>query len=750
MFPGLLLGIALGAPPSTSATIPSPAQTHLDAVAHFGAALWNVRRERLLTAVKELEEAARKDPTAAEPKRELVRVYTLLGREPEAIRAARQILIQNPDDFEIAHSLAKLLFEAGELKEAVAVAKLAAGVAIPIARAEQAVAIYRDLATLCEKAKDPAAAEAALRKALELVVDQRKEVIEARALTPRQADRLAAECQERLGNVLTTLRKFDEAATAYAAAAALFSDPNKANDPSSAAKLDWNLSGVLQAKGDAQAALEHLNRLLKLKPLFAEPYLRLAQLLRDTNRENDIVAELERLQLKYQSEGKAEKNLPLLTVLAIEMYRLPDALHKVRADECFDTVMKQSNDPRLMKLVLHSYLDRGKTGQIMSEVDHLFSRLKELDQDEKQAETPESREARAFAAEKVRVIADILNQDSEATTKVLEATRTDLRAGIKRGHQSLYLLGQLAARHGKLGLAEALFTDAVLTSPKETRGDAYIAYIDVLRKAGKPAKLVETCRRGLRDVDTIAPFFFNYYLSEALAELGRADEAIAAADKAIEEIGHNDRLTVKLHKVTILRILEKWDDAIALANKLADEFPTVGDRLQIRFALATTFWNAGKREQSETELRAILEQDPDLPEACNELGYHLADLGRNLDEAERLIRHAIEVDRYERKKSGAAILESGVYIDSLGWALFRQGKLEEARTQLEKASALPDAVGDPIVWDHLGDVLFRLGEKPKAKEAWKKSVELYGNDPRASRRNADRLEEAKRKLKRVP
>ena len=118
---------------------------HKDAVARFGAAVWNLRRERLLTAAKQLEAAAKQDPNAATPKRELIRVYSQIGREPDAIRVAKELLERNPSDVDTAHALVRLYYSVGELKEAVAVAKQAIEIEMPIARADKAVAIYRDL-----------------------------------------------------------------------------------------------------------------------------------------------------------------------------------------------------------------------------------------------------------------------------------------------------------------------------------------------------------------------------------------------------------------------------------------------------------------------------------------------------------------------------------------------------------------------------------------------------------------------------
>ena len=95
-----------------------------------------------------------------------------------------------------------------------------------------------------------------------------------------------------------------------------------------------------------------------------------------------------------------------------------------------------------------------------------------------------------------------------------------------------------------------------------------------------------------------------------------------------------------------------------------------------------------KRDEAEALLRTILDIDPSHAAAANDLGFHLADQGRNLDEAERLVRSAIASDRIDRLKAGNAETENAAYIDSLGWVLFRRGKLSEARTELERASQL--------------------------------------------------------------
>ena len=55
-------------------------------------------------------------------------------------------------------------------------------------------------------------------------------------------------------------------------------------------------------------------------------------------------------------------------------------------------------------------------------------------------------------------------------------------------------------------------------------------------------------------------------------------------------------------------------------------------------------------------------------------------------------------------------------IDSLGWALFKLKRYEKAKDQLQSAVKL--LPGDPIVNDHYGDVLWKVGKKVQARYYW--------------------------------
>ncbi len=747
MIAGLIVGAVLctAAEPEPPPVAPATTEAHKDALAKYGAAVWNLRRDRLLTAAKQFEAAAKADPDATEPLKQLARLYAQLGREPDAIKLARKVLDKDPADYDTAALLARLLFDAGELKEAVAAAKLAADSKTLAEKPATAVRIYRDLATLCEKANDLAAAEGALRKAVELLTDRRAAVIAAFAFTPKETDGEAADCLERLGQVLVKRAKFEPAAGAFEAAAKLYGDPRKADDPAGAARLNWNLSGALEASGDHAAALKHLEPFLKLQPRAPEPYQRLARLLTALGRGADAVPALQAL------ADRDKLNRPLAAVLAAEMARDPDT--RTAADDLFATVTRVTADPVVIGVVVRSHLKTGRPVEIIKDLDRSFVALDDKKKDKDKPETPATAAAKALAADKARAVADALEGEPGGVAALLGAAGDDLKAGAKRASGTYYFLGALAARYHKLDLAIVQFRRALRAAPDDTQADAYGALIQVLWLAGQPAEVEAECRAGLAAPGgRVAEVFFNFHLALALAEQGKALEALDAADKAIQQAGDDNRLTCRLRRHAVLRALGRWDDAIEYGKKLADEFDAPADRPKVRYAQAGAYWGAKKLADAEALLRAILDDDPDHAAAGNDLGYHLADQGRNLDEAERLVRHALAVDRLDRRKAGSAEPESAAYRDSLGWVLFRRGKLADAKAELERAAALPGGAADATVWDHLGDVLFRLNDKPGAKAVWEKAKELYEADARGSSRGRrdGRLDEVKRKLGRVP
>ena len=60
------------------------------------------------------------------------------------------------------------------------------------------------------------------------------------------------------------------------------------------------------------------------------------------------------------------------------------------------------------------------------------------------------------------------------------------------------------------------------------------------------------------------------------------------------------------------------------------------------------------------------------------------------------------------------------YLDTLGWALFKQGRTDEAAEPLGKAATT--LTGNSVIQDHHGDLLARRGQTAAAIAAWERAL----------------------------
>lgn len=147
---------------------------------------------------------------------------------------------------------------------------------------------------------------------------------------------------------------------------------------------------------------------------------------------------------------------------------------------------------------------------------------------------------------------------------------------------------------------------------------------------------------------------------------------------------------------------KKFDTASVLLNSSVGAFPNNVDLLFLRSVLSGEI---NDLPLMESDLRKIILLQPQSPMAYNSLGYTLADRTDRHQEAYDLIKRA-----HDLSPNDPAI------IDSLGWVQYKLGMYKEARENLEKAYKLfPDAE----VAAHLGEVLWKLGEKSAASKLWR-------------------------------
>ena len=118
----------------------------------------------------------------------------------------------------------------------------------------------------------------------------------------------------------------------------------------------------------------------------------------------------------------------------------------------------------------------------------------------------------------------------------------------------------------------------------------------------------------------------------------------------------------------------------------------------------------------EADLKAIIAEDENNATALNALGYTLADRTDRYEEAYAYVKRA-----YELSPNDFYIL------DSMGWVMYRLGRLDEAVEFLQKALELRN---DPEIAAHLGEVLWVMGDKQAAEKVWETALKDTPTDDR--------------------
>jgi Tfp pilus assembly protein PilF len=118
--------------------------------------------------------------------------------------------------------------------------------------------------------------------------------------------------------------------------------------------------------------------------------------------------------------------------------------------------------------------------------------------------------------------------------------------------------------------------------------------------------------------------------------------------------------------------------------------------------------------EAEAAFRQAITLAPEHAPALNYLGYMLAERGERLDESVDLIKRALAVDP-----------ENGSYLDSLGWAYYKDGQFGAAEEYLRRAAE--QMVSNSVVLDHFGDVLFSLERYQEAIQAWQQALSGDGD-----------------------
>ena len=270
----------------------------------------------------------------------------------------------------------------------------------------------------------------------------------------------------------------------------------------------------------------------------------------------------------------------------------------------------------------------------------------------------------------------------------------------------LYALGLLYLQHNRLDDSEALF---MKLSAQEYLTDTANYY---LGRIAEEKRLYDEAGDWYQGVHKGEHYFdAQIRLAMLLAKNGEVNEARAHLGTIRAQSEQQQRLIIQAEGELLLEA-ELYEEAVAVYSAaLEDQYDA-----DLLYARAMAAEKTGNLELLEADLRTILKHEPDHAQALNALGYTLADATDRHAEAYELIKKALD------------LRPTDFYIlDSMGWVLYRLGRLDEAIDYLRKALNIRK---DPEIAAHLGEVLWVRGEREQAKEVWEAALQQTPEDTR--------------------
>lgn len=197
------------------------------------------------------------------------------------------------------------------------------------------------------------------------------------------------------------------------------------------------------------------------------------------------------------------------------------------------------------------------------------------------------------------------------------------------------------------------------------------------------------------------------------ADAGKTDDAFATA-----KIGRAKYPNIPDFVSLEARLLARsgnLKEAIRTASEGVARWP---DSTESAFLLGSLYSDNGNKKEALDVMESILKKEPDNFQALNYVGYTLAEENRDIERAIELLT-----------KANALAPRQFYILDSLAWAHFRAGHLDQAWNLIREATQI-DTTDDATVWEHYGDIALAKNIKSEAKNGYKRA--LAGNPANAA------------------
>ncbi|HEV3005756.1 MAG TPA: tetratricopeptide repeat protein, partial [Pirellulales bacterium] len=332
--------------------------------------------------------------------------------------------------------------------------------------------------------------------------------------------------------------------------------------------------------------------------------------------------------------------------------------------------------------------------------------------------------------------ADKITGDAQVVSALFETARKAEQDGT--GYDERVAAGLTALETNQWDAADEFLSQAIKLQRRHA-ADLYQTWAVSLLVATEYAQAEQVLRNALDDLGPAADGPGLYHLLSAALEFSeKYDEALGAAKAAIGRAAGEDAGTRAALECSIPLILyraKRYADAAPACKAFIEAFDAerqsdqVREQLQrARLLMSNICVIEHDLPQAEEWLEQVLDEYPENVSAQNDLGYLWADQGKHLDRALEMGRHAVEAEP-----------DNAAYRDTLGWALYKLGRFDEAVAELRKATEVEKPDGE--ILEHLGDALLSAGKAAEARQVWQQALQRF-----EAQGEKERLEAIEKKL----
>ncbi len=135
----------------------------------------------------------------------------------------------------------------------------------------------------------------------------------------------------------------------------------------------------------------------------------------------------------------------------------------------------------------------------------------------------------------------------------------------------------------------------------------------------------------------------------------------------------------------------------------------------------------GTQEYAKSDMayEQALAFNPNNDIILNNYSYYLALRKENLDRAEKMSAQLVKANP-----------KNSSYLDTYAWVLFTREKYKEARKIMEEAIDTGDF--NATLFEHYGDILFKLGDTDAAVRQWQKAKSMGADNQAIDKKISNR------------